>query len=44
MNGLPLLTAIIFLPLLGVVVVLAGSGRPGFCRAWVCLPPLPISP
>ena len=33
MNGLPLLTAIIFLPLLGAVVVLAGSGRPGFCRA-----------
>jgi NADH-quinone oxidoreductase subunit M len=32
MNGFPLLTAIIFLPLLGGLVLLARPDRPGFCR------------
>jgi NADH-quinone oxidoreductase subunit M len=32
MNGIPLLSAIVFLPLLGGLFVLAWPGRPGLCR------------
>jgi NADH-quinone oxidoreductase subunit M len=32
MNGFPLLSAIVFLPLLGALFVLARPGRPGLCR------------
>jgi len=32
MNGFPILTAIVFLPFLGALIVLARAGRPGLCR------------